>query len=480
MRNKLLYTTIVTAALAIGSAGCGKGYFELYDNPSQVSTPTMPTLLSTVTHKAAMNTYSVGSTVSYYTQYLASPSAASPTDIYQELDLGGTWDAIYYALADTKDLLELAKQANSSMYEGVASFLIAYNLTLANDIWGTVPWTDIADPNILYPKYDDDKAIYDTCLAYINIAIDKFANPSTGNATYAVNNDMIYHGATKTEAAAKAFWLKASYALKARLLIKVSKTSAYNPAEILNIVGSSLASNNDNVGMANFQLRNNWATVARSNAAATLGGWLSEQFIDHMNGTTYGIFDPRLPKITDTALGGIYIGTENGAGNRPPGNNITKDECYVSLNSPLTNETAPIQLITYSELKFIEAEAALNTDPTRAYNAYLEGIRAHFDLLGVSTTDRDDYLAEPTVGVGAGNLTIDHIMKEKYVVMYLNPAAWADARRYNYQYKDFTLPENAEVNQFIRRQQYPRSEFAENGQNAPRGVVVTDRLWWDQ
>lgn len=478
MRTKLLYTTLVTAGLAIGSVGCGKGYFELYDNPSQVSTPTMATLLSTVTHKAGINTYNVGSTVSYYTQYLASPSSASPTDIYFELDMGGTWDAIYYALADSKDLLALAKDNNSSMYQGVASVLIAYNLSLANDVWGKIPFSEIGDPTIIYPKYDDDKAVYDSTIAYLDNAITLLSGANTGTLPFAFGNDMISGAAN--ENAAKAFWLKAAHGLKARLLLKASKTSSYNASAVLSAVDNALASNNDNVGMARFQLRNSWAGVSRSNLLATLGGWLSEQLIDHLNGTTYGVFDPRIEKITEKTVDDIYIGTVNGAGNRPPGNNITHDECYISQLSPLTSETSPIQIITYSEVKFIEAEAALATDPTRAYAAYMEGIKAHFDLLGVDEADRDAYLAQPSVAVGEANLTIHEIMKEKYVVMYLNPAAWVDARRYDYQYKDFTLPENAVEARYIRRQQYPRSEFAENGANAPSGITVFDRLWWDQ
>lgn len=49
-----------------------------------------------------------------------------------------------------------------------------------------------------------------------------------------------------------------------------------------------------------------------------MGGWLSEQFVDHLNGKTFGIFDPRIRKITDpVTITGFppFIGTVNGAGN---------------------------------------------------------------------------------------------------------------------------------------------------------------------
>ncbi len=94
--------------------------------------------------------------------------------------------------------------------------------------------------------------------------------------------------------------------------------------------------------MASFQLRNPWAQVARNNAGLTLGGWLSEQLVDHLNGTTYGVFDPRIRKITDPTVNGTLIGTVNGAGNRPPGNNTVKDENYVAISSPWTGDTSPV------------------------------------------------------------------------------------------------------------------------------------------
>lgn len=477
MRKKLLYTTLlISSTFAFTSIGCGKGYFELYDNPSNAATATLPTLLTTVTHKAGINTYNFGSTLSYYPQYLASPSASSPTDIYEEIDMSGTWDALYYALADTKDLLELAEAGGSTTYKGVANFLIAYNLSLGNDVWGKMPWTEVSIIGNLKPKYDEDKAIYDTTLHYVNQAIANFESTETNQTSYTVKNDLIYGNDTRNEAAIRQLWLKASYSLKARLLNKASKTPQYDPVAVLAAVDKGFKSNADDMGMAKFQLRNNWASVANSNALLTLGGWLGERFVNHFLDNLGNVVDPRIEKITDKTVDNRYIGTQNGAGNRPPGNNTVKDENYISRNSPLTGDNAPIQLITFAELKFIEAEAALDVDINRAYDAYIDGIKAHFALLGLDPTD---YLDLPHVSVGAANLTINDIMREKYVVMYLNPAAWTDARRFDYGYDNFNLPLNALLPDFIRRQQYPRNEQAENGENVPKGVTLLDRLWWD-
>ena len=303
---------------------------------------------------------------------------------------------------------------------------------------------------------------------------------TTATIKLAAASDLI-HAGDRTR------WLRTAHALKARLLIKTSKTTTYNAASVLTAVTNSYASNADDAGMATFVLRNNWATVSRNNAALSLGGWLSEQFIDHLNGKTYGLFDPRIRRITDvTVVPGnpnypAYIGTVNGAGNRlnPPHNNTIKDENYISFNSPWTSDTAPILIMTFAELKFIEAEAALATDRTRAYTAYLAGIRANMDKLLVPVAERDAYLADARVAVGSANLTRDLILKEKYVVTYLNPEAFNDVRRYDFMYKDFTMPLNSVLTSHLRRFDYPLGERAKNGASVPAGVPRTTKLWWD-
>jgi hypothetical protein len=135
--------------------------------------------------------------------------------------------------------------------------------------------------------------------------------------------------------------------------------------------------------------------------------------------------------------------------------------------------------MTYAELKFIEAEAALATNPARAYTAYLAGINSNMDKLQVPAgAERTAYLA--AVSVGSAALTRAMIFREKYVATYLNPEAWNDARRFDYAYKDFTLPQNAALTTFIRRLDYPTGERSKNGANLPSVAALSDRLWWDK
>jgi len=475
--HRLIILGSLISVLALQSC---KDYFDQNINPNQVSNPSLASLLSTATSKAGINSYRAGSIVSNYVQYTANPAASAASDTYQIVDYTETWDALYFAMADTKDLKTAAQTQGSSEYIGVANVLLAYNLSLINDLWGAAPFSDAFNPNTLTPKYDTEEQNYNTINTLLDEAIVELSK-TTSVIKLTGASDLIHAGD-------RAKWLKTAYALKARNLIKISKKSTYNAANVLAALTNSYTSNADDAGMASFVLRNNWATVAINNAGLTLGGWLSEQLVDHLNGTSYGIVDPRIRKITDpTSVPGnptypAYIGTVNGAGNRnnPPHNNTVKDENYIAASSPWTSATAPLLIVTYAELKFIEAEAALSTDPGRAYNAYLDGISANMDKLQVPTLEKAAYLASPIVAVGAGNLTKALIFKEKYVATYLNAEAWNDARRFDYQYKNFTLPVNAALPAYIRRLAYPSGETTKNGINVPVEVPLSTNLWWDK
>ena len=224
---------------------------------------------------------------------------------------------------------------------------------------------------------------------------------------------------------------------------------------------------------------NPWASISRSNLQNNLDGWLGSNFINQLNGETYGIEDPRISKITEKTVNGDYVGTVSGQGNVGAANTV-RDECYISFNSPITNDASPLIILTYAEVKFIEAEAAFrDNNKALAYSAYLAGIKASMDKLEVSTTDATTYIN--AVSKGQANLTLLDIFREKYVVTYTNAEAWNDARRFDYQYKDFNLPIGAVLGgKFIRRVAYPAEEITENGSNVPAEVPLSTELWWDK
>ncbi|WP_347158362.1 SusD/RagB family nutrient-binding outer membrane lipoprotein [Pontibacter chitinilyticus] len=448
-------------------------YFDLKDNPNLVTNPPINAMLSTATQKTGLNSQRVAAVTSYFVQYLASPSPGSSSDTYQITDYTSIWDALYLGMADIYDMKQKAQEEGASEYVGVADVMMAYHLSLVADMFGDAPYTEAFNGSTLTPKFDSQQDLYNQSLQLVDEAITELAKPGS-KITLDPDNDLIYGGDV-------AKWTKFAYGLKARFLNKISKTPAYDPQAVLGAVEHSFTSNADDAQMSVFAVRNPWATVALNNTQLVLDGWLSEQLVEQLNGSTYGVFDPRVAKITEKTVNDDYKGTPNGTGNIGPAANTVRDESYISRNSPITGDLSPIVIMSYAELKMIEAEAALRVGLTdRAYAAYLEGIRASMDKLEVPAAERDAYLSNPAVAVGAGNLTLDLIFKEKYVTTYLNPEAWNDARRYDYQYADFTLPANAALTDFIRRVAYPEGESSKNSANVPAATPLDTPLWWDQ
>lgn len=111
------------------------------------------------------------------------------------------------------------------------------------------------------------------------------------------------------------------------------------------------------------------------------------------------------------------------------------------------------EMLTYHEMCFIKAEVYMRAgDAGNAYTAYINGIRAHFDMMqskltewkgGGYTTSNPDmapmdesdintYFASNAVCQVSGSLTMSDIMLQKYIAMGCSIENWNDMRRFNY------------------------------------------------
>lgn len=467
-RNKL--TAILGASVMLMTSACDS-FLDVNENPNNPEDAPITGLLTNSTYETSLNVYRGGSAISNYVQYLASPNPSSSSDIMDPTDFSSTWFSLYNVMTDLDVIIKKSEEQDASHYKGAAQILMALNLGMTVDFFGDVPFSESFNFETVTPAYDSDEVLYSQILTMLDEGI---ANLQGSTAISMGADDFIYGGDV-------ASWIKFGNSLKARFLLHTKGSSAYNTSEILSAIDAGFSSNDDDAQVVFFEQRfNPWAQVAINNENLLLGGWISEQFVQALDGTTYPTVDPRLPLMIGTTDDGEFIGTVNGAGRgdapeQGARSTLVPGQYYTSTLSPLL-------IATFAELKFIEAEAALDADKDRAYAAYLAGIEAHMDMLGVSDEDKAAYLADASVSVGADALTLDLIMKEKWVAMFLHPETWNDARRFDYAYKDMDLPANLNPdlnNQYIRRLAYPASEISRNGNNVP-SVTLLDRIWWDQ
>ncbi|MFT3949208.1 MAG: SusD/RagB family nutrient-binding outer membrane lipoprotein [Agriterribacter sp.] len=466
MKKIVLYSITITISFILFS--CEK-YLDINQNPNAGSEPPINGLLANTTYRTSDNVFNTSNITSYYAQYLASPNANSAADIYDFLNADDTYESYYDVMTDLFDMKKFAAEKGLTAYIGVADVLMALHINMASNLWGDIPYSEaFLGVDNLYPKLDNQEALMDTCLNLLNTGIALLESPDA--------EDQLDEASDFIHAGSASAWVKTAHALKARMLNQLSKTSGYNATDILNELSKSYTGNGDDAQITAFEVRNPWCSVALDNEGLNLDGFLSTHFVDAANGNTFGLLDPRLPLITDKTKYGDYRGTINGKGRI--GSGIDHEECYLVSNKWYSSENSPLLVITYAETKFIEAEAYFRSgEKLKAYNAYLAGIKANMDKMGVAASDA--YINDPIVSVGADNITLQLIMKEKYIACFLSPVTWDDLRRTDYEYTDFTLPVGAMLSTFIRRMNYPNNETSRNGDNIP-DVQLTDHLWWDQ
>jgi hypothetical protein len=483
---KNIYKPLLLGTVLCLAYSCDK-YLDINDDPNRVNKAPLSTQLTGTMTATADNHYTAAVTISQITQHMASAAANGSTDTHNEIRLGTLWSGTYLnAMTNLNDIVKLSGERSAPHYAGIAKVLMAVNLGLTTDIWGDAPFGQAFSlEKAFYPAYDNQQTLYTNIQSLLDAAILDLAQPTSVFKPTAAD-DVIYGGNL-------AKWTKLAKALKARYAIHLTKKggAAAATATLAALTGA-LADNTDDCQIVYNTTTNlnRWHQLSLALNTGNTSIRPSEQLADAMNGTTYGVWDPRLPIMTGvrTAITNTWKGNINGAG--------TGGVLDILVTNWYSMATSPILVMTFAEQKFIEAEARFianggNATSTGAnaetYKAYLDGIDAHMKKIGVPDTGRTRYLAAPQVAVGAANLKMSHIMTEKWKALFLHAEAWTDMRRYDYSgniYKDLTLPSNHNPSlggQWIRRAEYPLDEFSRNGEQVRKVVQpASAKLWWDQ
>ncbi len=481
MKKITAHSIFLIAVWAITALGC-KSFLgdDTNVDPNRTSDAPLNTLAPTIMFYSAEATQKASVVVNSYVQHIGSVTAGG-FDAQNRNTFAGTWDDIYLnILPNANEIIKKAEANGSPHYTGIAKVVLAYNLGLGTSLWENIPYRE-ADNQLtnLQPGYDAQESIYNDILRLLDEAIEAFNSPTS--LFKPGSDDLIYKGDI-------AKWRKAAYSLKARYLLHLAKkrgTGTY--ADILSALGQGISSNSEDFQLVyNERNLSRWHQVALANNTGNFTTNFSATFINLMNGTIQGIVDPRLPlhAFKTVAADSIYYGMKPGAatGANTRYNNST---IFFGWQFALS---APLQMITYSECKFIEAEARIlqngGTPTPEAYAAYQEGIRANMLKIGVPTANINAFLSHPNIDVGVSNLSLSNVITEKYKALFLNPEAWNDLRRYDYRsdiLPGLALPDNHNPDlggQWIQRGHYPDSEAARNADNVARNTKDLHVKMW--
>ncbi|HEX7979294.1 MAG TPA: SusD/RagB family nutrient-binding outer membrane lipoprotein [Gemmatimonadaceae bacterium] len=495
---------------------CDKGLTEVNVNPNQPEAVQSQQLFTNATLNAMQNlrgsTFEHGLGALWVQHYAEIQYAEADVNLPRGSTVEGFWNAIYSgALQDYAQILKQSAGGSPNI-TGPALVMRAFTMQEMTDLWGDMPFTDAWQGNgNLTPKYDAQSVIYDSLFASLTKAATTMngTDPAMGAA------DPVYGQVTGlTIAGQTAKWVKLANSLHARAALRLSNVPGGKAqAELVKALADPtklIASNADNAfiaypgGTIANPLCTNWTGCAGTRDDQRI----SKRFVDTLKVTG----DPRLAKYAAptaaslaadaTPCDSTYRGFPNGI-NEAGKATLPKNSCRVAqgksgtmgladYSRPTTTirgQTSPSYIMTYSEVLFIQAEAAqrgLVGTPAQAPALYQAAITASMQQWGVDAASITAYLAKPGVALAADTPTaLKQIAYEKWVSLFnLENEAYAEWRRLNY---PVLVPGPfAKTNTVPTRLPYPAVENSLNAANlaaattAQGDVSISGKVWWDK
>ena len=471
--------TLLVAGLLCLSGSCQQ-YLDVNTNPNAPQSVQPNLYLSPMLHWLATSPQFDGRFIGHYTQQWYTTSASnSPGNTWGKMGYDPTsdngaqqWRDVYWTFGQNLvDMINKSEDQQRWDLAGVGYVLKAWGWQVLTDLHGEIILKEAIDPTRFTFDYDDQPSVYAEVQNLLGKAITDL-NRTDGlvDPAYVGKTDKIYNG-DRTK------WLKFAYGLQAINLGHYTNKAAYNPDAVIAAVDKSFTGNGDDAvlqypasstDLADFNF------LGRSRSNVTL--YRQTKFVVAlMDGTQFGgAVDPRMSRMLDSAADGKYRGLDpNGTGF---GALATSQQPFNFFGYAGTggiglpgryifDDKSKVPIMTYSQLQFIKAEAALRKgDQVTALTAYRNAISAHIDFVNaryvelgqagaqITPAEKAAFLANPAVVPAAGSLTLSHVMSQKYIAQWGwgHDELWMDMRRYHYTdldpvsgtqvFRGFTLP----------------------------------------
>jgi hypothetical protein len=390
---------------------------------------------------------------------------------------------------------------------GATLALKAYLFQMTTNYHGDIIFKDAFKEDSIFFKWDDQAVVYKGVDSLCRLAID-YLNRSDYPQTatrLSVRGDLAFSGDVSK-------WKKFAYGILARNFAAPIYKSNYSADSVIKYadLGPNTIAGTDDFLIPFDATRNadaNWFGTFRDNITNLRQ---SDYIVKLMDGrvftgaTSPATRDPRmrhmLSRSVDTVTGGnggfngIVPNVTNPSGNTAVptlwGDGITSNpgsgNFSVSVGKYLFQNKVVFPIMTYSEMQFMKAEAALRKgDATTAYTAYKNGIQGHFNFINrttfprgnsvlfsvtpISAAEQTAYLVSANVKQSAAALTLGDIMQQKFIALWGwgFVETWTDMRKYHYTDIDPTSTTSAKV---YSGWNLPSSIFVDNGGKFPYRV----------
>jgi len=428
--------------------------------------------------------------------------------IYRPDVVNGTWTSLYARSGmDIETIRRIAVSKDLKNYKAVAYVLRAYGVSLLTDMFGDVPYTEafkaIDDITATLPKYDTQESIYRDLIAKLDSA-----NILLSDDNETINGDILFDGDVTS-------WKKFANSLRLRLLLRMSaKDVGFVTSEMSKMVADPdtypiFESNADNADLVYLGSAPNNNPI-NENRKTRDDHRVSKTIIDVM-WTTNPNVDWRIVVYANLAAGpSDYVGLPNGllaADALNYNGNGLKETC--KIGDYFTSASCPGMLMSYAELQYILAEAAVKGyvpgGMAKAEEYYLAGLFGSYrqfgdvlianaaDIFGQEGTIDDfaqDYI-DNSIGAfdnSSMDAALEIIGREKWLAMFdQGLQAFIEYRRTGI--PALEAPEKGNNGTAVpSRYPYPTDERSRNGANLGAAVTsqgfsslddLNGKVWWN-
>ena len=366
-----------------------------------------------------------------------------------------TWSRVYVGMIPNLRLIR-ERAPDDRLLQGITKVLEAYGVGTAASLFGDVPYSEVNDPKIEDPVFDDQVSVLNAAISLLDDAI--------GDLSVAVSRPLdadIYFGGDAGK------WFESAYTLQARFYMHLKDYGSANTAAQQGISSADgsmrfIPRGAETVSEGDKNLF--WMILEGSRAGdiGTVNSYLM-QLIDPASGISRNN-----AKTDESARFGYY----------------TIDETGGSANTGIIEQYEPQILVTYAENLLILAETAGRASGVAAGLPHLNELRAWLNTGGgvnanfsaepylyeaYDAADFDNGGIENADGIAADRAFLREVIEERYVSGFGMYMPFDDSRRLRKSDTDIAVPfflVDGPTPPFVERMPYSADELNSNS-NAP-------------
>jgi hypothetical protein len=467
-------------ALIAATAACDEGLTDVNDNPNAPTDVDAQFIASNAIESSVSR--ALGANFNLTLTGLWSQQVAKiqyiDEDRYDLRDatVNAHWAGFYSGpLVDFQVIKALATEAGRPNQVAVAKIMQSWTFQQMTDVWGDIPYSQAllgdAEEAISTASYDSQQAIYAGMLNELEAAAGMI---DVGAGTFGAG-DLIYNG----DAAA---WRKFANSLRLRLAMRMSEVDpgAAEAEFAAALAAGVFESNADNAQLVYGGPPSENPIHENFHEGGRFDHVISATMVD----TLKSLNDPRLAVYATVAPDdGEYRGMPNGLAN----DHGIVFSTLSRIGDYFLEPTAPAVLQSYSEVLFLQAEAAergwIAGDAGTLYRAAITASLAQYGITGEPVAT---YLTQPAVVYTPGAAGLQQIAIQKWIALFMNgPEAYAEWRRTGYPQLT-VVPQSVNGDLIPVRVFYPSSEQAYNNASLQAAITqnggddLNDPVWWDQ